>query len=173
MVVRSRAFINMYLVWIAPTRSWREVMRVTISPLALRAITTRPLVRSPTLVSWFLCSIIVLRCSSFPFRLTERLSLLFFLQFNELKLELDKLLVYVCVRLLDAEQALYEIRFCHLQVTITYSFPVALWINAQRLCWPRSRFTFTYHLLFACLRCSVRVTVLTIICMGIRILHDR
>jgi len=64
------------------------------------------------------------------------LSLLFFLLLKPLELEMGKLLVYICVRLLNDEQALDHFGLRELQVPIPDPIYITVRVNAQ---WRRFR----------------------------------
>ncbi len=93
------------------------------------------------------------------------------LQLHQMKLKLGELLMHLCVRLLNDEQALNNLSLRQLQVAISSSIHIAVWVNAQRLWISRNRLPFL--LLIALFHRSIRCAVLLIIGMGFCILQDR
>jgi len=77
------------------------------------------------------------------------LSLLFFLLLKQLELEMGKLLVYICVRLLHDEQALNYLGLCELQVPMPDPIYVTARVNAQWLRFRNLPFLFLCPLPFS------------------------
>jgi hypothetical protein len=100
------------------------------------------------------------------------LSLLFFLLLKQLELKMGKLLVYLCVRLLDDEQALYHLGLRELQVPIPDPIYVTVRVNAQWLSFRSLPCPFLCPLPFPGPCISVGRAVLAVVGMSLLVLQD-